>query len=239
MPFRAIRHFRNLLKDKENSSEVYYLIESLNGRERLREFRRFLKRNADNEWISKKRFLPDLLDNHNALSTTPQSSVGQYYIRFKTDENLTAEELVRSFENIADDFPVYDDVLQWYTERCRDIHDLMHILTDYGRDALGEACVLSFSFGQNRGRGALFLSILTGFVVKQHSPSGAPVFSAIYEALMNGFRASKLVDQDISELLNEPIAAAKSRMNIGQPRHYLRVHKICCDMGVDPYSIAT
>src|SRR3546814_16483062 len=53
--------------------------------------------------------------------------------------------------------PTYPDLVQWYGYRLRDTHDLMHVLTGYGRDALGEQCVLLFTHGQNPSHGHLLL----------------------------------------------------------------------------------
>jgi ubiquinone biosynthesis protein COQ4 len=33
------------------------------------------------------------------------------------------------------------------------VHDIWHVLTGYRRDALGEACLVAFSYAQTRGLG--------------------------------------------------------------------------------------
>ena len=38
---------------------------------------------------------------------------------------------------------------RWMGERLRDIHDLFHVITGYGRDALGELCLLAFTNAQH------------------------------------------------------------------------------------------
>ena len=41
----------------------------------------------------------------------------------------------------------------WFFRRVRDLHDVWHVLTGYGRDALGEMCLVTFSFQETHGLG--------------------------------------------------------------------------------------
>ena len=41
----------------------------------------------------------------------------------------------------------------WFYARLRDMHDLWHVLTGYGRDLAGEATLLAFTHAQTRNRG--------------------------------------------------------------------------------------
>ena len=43
--------------------------------------------------------------------------------------------------------------LAWYGRRMRDVHDVWHVLTGYGTDGLGEACVVAFSYSQTKSLG--------------------------------------------------------------------------------------
>ena len=36
----------------------------------------------------------------------------------------------------------------WMGRRTRDSHDIWHVLSGYHRDALGEACLVAFSYAQ-------------------------------------------------------------------------------------------
>src|SRR3546814_8993300 len=59
-------------------------------------------------------------------------------------EGLTAQGLVDESLKFRRGKPSHDDMLELYGNRLRDTHDLFHIPTGYGRDALGEQCVLAF-----------------------------------------------------------------------------------------------
>src|SRR3546814_16494227 len=96
-------------------------------------------------------YLPALLDDHDALRRLPEGSVGRVYVDFMEREGLTAQGLVDESLKFRRGKPSHDDMLELYGNRLRATHDLFHILTGYGRDALGEQCVLAFSYSQTIG----------------------------------------------------------------------------------------
>src|SRR3546814_8645278 len=73
-------------------------------------------------------------------------------------EGLTAQGLVDESLKFRHGKPRHDDKMELYGDRLRDTHDLFHILTGYGRDALGEQCVLAFSYSQTPSWGTLFIA---------------------------------------------------------------------------------
>jgi ubiquinone biosynthesis protein COQ4 len=94
-----------------------------------------------------------VLDDHAALRAMGPGSLGWAYCDFMQAEGLTAQGLVDEAERFLADRPRYNDRFQWYMNRLRDVHDLLHVLTGYGRDALGEACVLAFTYPQQPAPG--------------------------------------------------------------------------------------
>jgi ubiquinone biosynthesis protein COQ4 len=112
------------------------------------------------------------------------------------------------------------DQTQWYFDRLRDTHDLFHVLTGYGRDALGEASLLGFSYEQNHNTGILFIAYAGARQIRKVSGTKAPVFAAIKEGRRLGRAAAKIAHQDIAALMREDIAGARARLNIGKPEIY-------------------
>ena len=66
-----------------------------------------------------------------------------HYIAFMKREGLSAAGLVAESHKWAPPENLPRDLTQWYFDRLRDTHDLFHVLTGYGRDALGEASLLA------------------------------------------------------------------------------------------------
>jgi ubiquinone biosynthesis protein COQ4 len=112
---------------------------------------------------------------------------------------------------------------------------MVHILTDYGRDALGEQCALGFSSQQYPGLTDWFLSWAGAYELQRHVKTDAPVFAAIRQAHNTGRMAQKVYAQDFRALLAEPLEAARKRMNIGAPTQYRLAHTRYQARGIDPY----
>ena len=235
-PFKALGHFRKLLKDKEDTEQVFHIFECLPRKSFLPEAKAFIESPHGQRLMASEPFLPTILDDHETLKRLPAGTVGRAYVDFREREGLSAAGLVAEAEKMRGDKPRYDDQVEWYANRLRDTHDLLHVLTGYGRDALGEQCVLGFTYGQNRNLGNLFISYLGGLELRRKIKVGAPVLKAIREGQRNGTAAANLVDESIVDLLAEPIEEARKRLNIGQPSLYRVAHTTYRSRGIDPYN---
>ncbi|MGB0908694.1 MAG: Coq4 family protein [Maricaulaceae bacterium] len=236
-PFKALSHFKTLIQNKEDTTQVFYIIEALNGKSLLRDLKKFQKTKLGQQRISEARYLPPLLDDHDALRKLPENSVGAAYMNFMQREGLSAAGLVAEYDQFAKDAYEYGDLIEWYGNRLRDTHDLLHVLTGYGRDALGEACVLGFSYSQNKSLGAIFIAYMAAREIAKTAPRGAPVIKAVREGQRNGKASLKLAEQDIMSLLHEPLDSARKRLGIAPPTQYDRVHAMFEENGVDPHEV--
>ncbi len=235
-PFKALAHFRKLLKDKEDTEQVFHIFECLPRKSFLPEAKAFIESPRGQRLMASEPFLPTILDDHEALKRLPAGTVGRAYLEFMQREGLSAAGLVAEAEKMRRGRPHYNDQVEWYGNRLRDTHDLLHVLTGYGRDALGEQCVLGFTYGQNRNLGNLFISYLGGLELRRKIKVGAPVLKAIRQGQRNGTAAANLVDESIIDLLAEPLESARKRLNIGQPTLYRAAHTAYRSRGIDPYN---
>ena len=233
---RAIKNFRLLMKDKEDTSLVFKIYESLPSKQfmprvqalALSERGEYLRRTEPS--------LPEILDDHTALRKTPKGSLAHAYCDFMESEGLTAAGLVAEAESLGR--PKYDDMLQWFGDRSRDTHDLFHVLTGYGRDALGEQCVLLFTHGQSPSHGHLLIGYAGSVNIKmQVKRSKAPIMGAAQQAKRTGRGAPKLMEQPIRELLKQPFDQVRSAMNIPEPSVYRECHRVWRSEGIDPYNL--
>jgi ubiquinone biosynthesis protein COQ4 len=236
-PVKALRHFRNLIADKEDTEQVFHIIESLNGKALLHGLERFSKTPQGKARIQERRFLPPMLDDHATLRKLPKDSLGRAYIEFMETEGLSAAGLVEEFDKFSEKTPRYGDLIEWYGCRLRDTHDLLHVLTGYGRDALGEVCVLGFSDGQMPGLGIKFIAYMGGREIRKVAPKGSPVLRAVREGQKLGKQAAQITQEDIPALLKEPISEVRKRLNIGEPHLYHKVHTLFRENGQDPATV--
>ena len=90
-------------------------------------------------------------------------------------EGLTAQRIsLRKASHSAQNYQKFDDDLLWYTNRLRDTHDMYHILTGYGRDALGEDALLGYTHSQHGGLGIRFIAYMGNRVIAKEAPKRGP-----------------------------------------------------------------
>lgn len=221
-PFKAWRHMQQLLANKEDTQQVFEIIEALNGDSLRRDFRKFIARPDGLSLLQKRLYLPDILDDHDMLMSFPENSVAHAYVKFMRREKLSAAGLVAESEIQRQNAHKFDDDLTWFANRGRDTHDLMHVLTGYGRDGLGEAALLAYTYKQHGGFGINFISMIAHRQIKRVVPSNINIGEVFTEARAHGKAASRVIDQDILSLLQEPLTQARQRLNIKKPLAYRR-----------------
>ena len=185
---------------------------------------------------AKRIHLPPILDNHEPLHELPEGSVGRTYVEFMEREGLSAAGLVAESEKRPGNLRRHKDDLLWYGNRLRDTHDMYHILTGYGRDALGEATLLGFTHSQHGGLGVSFICFMGGRQIAKRVPKEADIPGVIKEGRRNGKTAKRLIEQDIISLLPRPLEEVREELNIKPPVAYQRAHDVMRAHGIDPYS---
>ena len=233
-PLAAFGHFRRLMDNTENTAEVFGIFAALPWRGGGKAGAVFLSTPQGHALALAEPWLPAVLDDHAALRRMPTGSLGQAYCDFMQAEGLTAQGLVDEAERFLADRPRYNDRFQWYMNRLRDVHDLLHVLTGYGRDALGEACVLAFTYPQQPAPGHLFIAWMAALQMKLRLKSRAPVLGAVREAWRRGKACPRLMEQSITALLPLPLDEARQRLGIVPGMVYTRAHAVWRAEGIDP-----
>lgn len=225
-PLKVLHHFGKLVEDKEDTEQVFHIIEATKGRRSLAQAHTFIRSPEGQRFLAESVDLPAMLDDHARWADCAPNSVAAHYIAFMKHEGLSAAGLVAESHRWAPPENLPHDQTQWYFDRVRDTHDLFHVLTGYGRDALGEVSLLGFSYEQNLNTGILFIAYAGARQIKKVSGTKAPIFAAIKEGRRLGRQATKISHQDIAVLMREDIGEARARLGIGQPdiyRHCLAI----------------
>jgi len=218
-PLRAVRGFRRLVADKEDTEQVFEIMSALSGRSIPDGYRRLL----DTEEGGRQAYLAvefaHRLDDKTWLATLPEGSVGAAYRDFVVSRGFTAQGLADESRKVADVEIDAAHPNSWYARRLRDIHDVWHVLTGYGTDALGEACVVAFSHPQTRSAGFAFIAAGAALEFEKLR-KGHPYGRSIWQAWRHGHRAAWLPELDYEALLTEPLEAARTRLRIARPTLY-------------------
>lgn len=237
-PLKAWRHMQNLIADKEDTAQVFHIIQALNGSSTRRDLEKFARSENYQMFRDRKTFLPDVLDDHAPLKALPKGTVGRTYVDFMEREGLTAHGLVNESLEQRETYQEFDDDLLWYVNRLRDSHDMYHILTGYGRDALGEASLLGFTHSQHGGMGISFIAFMGARQIAKEAPRGARVKAALAEARRNGKQAKRLIELDIEAILDKPLAEIREQLNIAEPIVYKQTLKVFMEHNQDPQLVA-
>ena len=214
-PFQAVRAVRQLMANPEDTSQVFTIFRALRGRSGIKAFRRFAASPTGAAVLSEKRQLLATLSDRAWLAAQPEGSFGRRYFEFMDAEKLTAEGLVQASQSWETD-PVPAE-MELFRARMRDAHDLTHVLTGYGRDGLGEVCLLAYMYAHNRNLGAALLVLMS----LQKMPRVAR--HAVYQAGRDGKEARWLQDQDYEALLSRPLEDVRRELNIADPSMYRAV----------------
>lgn len=234
---KAWHHFKNLVKDKENTAEVTPIFEALPWLGVYDAATAFLASERGQALRAKEPSLVAVLDDHVALRKLPAGSLAHVYCDFMEREGLSAQGLVDDLDKYRRPDQYFDDQVTWYFNRMRDTHDLLHILTGFGRDALGEQCVLAFTYSQQPALAHLFLGYAGAVEIAKRKTVPVPVFRAVREAQKMGKACPRLVELSITELLALPIEAVRAQLNISEPSYYRKAHTMWRAAGVDPYDL--
>lgn len=234
-PFKAMGHFRKLVANKEDTAQVFHIFDCLPRKSFVEDAEALVTSEHGRRLMASEPFLPTLLDDHAPLHALPEGTVGRIYAEFMEREGLSAIGLFE--ESVKMGRARYDDQMQWVIDRMRDTHDLLHILTGYGRDALGEQCVLAFTYGQQPSLGNLFIAWAGALEIKRTVKAKAPIIGAVKEAQAMGKLARRLIDEDIRALLAEPIDVARARLGIAATPTYHAAHNAWRGQGIDPYRL--
>jgi ubiquinone biosynthesis protein COQ4 len=211
-PLRALRAFRKLIRNKEDTTQVFEIMRALSGRSIGRGYNRMLKSLEGGRQAFLREELAHKLDDPVWLSRFEPGSLGAAYRAFREVRGFTAEGLADEARKVA---PLVDaqHPVVWYSRRIRDVHDVWHVLTGYGTDALGEACVVSFSYAQTRNLGFAFIGWGAAREVQREAPS-VPARRAVWQAYRNGRAARWLPGLDYEALFEQPLEAVRERLNI-------------------------
>ncbi len=221
-PLVAIRAIRALFKNKEDTGQVFKIVAALTGKSMRKRMERFRASPVGRAVLAENRHLLATLCNREYLRSLPEGSFGRIYQNFLETEGLSAEGLVDAskqspqWEKRQAEFAIF-------TSRMRDSHDLQHVLNGYGRNPLGEICVLTSSYPHTRNRGIGFLILIGMFKFKKDLPRDVPVFRAIREAYRNGKKAAWLPGVDWEAMLKLPLDEVRRTLNIATPVIYKSV----------------
>lgn len=213
-PIQAWRAFRRLMASPGDTRQVFAIFRALRGGSGLKAFRRFAASATGADILARRPSLLAALNDRAALRGLPDGSVGRAYLAFMEEENLSADGLVEASRTADWDTDVVPPEMDFFRRRMRDSHDLTHILTGYGRDPLGELCLLAFMYRHTRNLGMAFMVAMSWPRVPEIAKA------AVKEGWRNGAKATWFQNLDFEALLGRNLAEVRAELGIAPPKAY-------------------
>ena len=212
-PLRALKAVRRLIADKEDTAQVFEIMRALAGNAVPKGYRRLLRTAQGGRIAYEREEFAERLSDLAWLAQFGPGTVGAAYRDFIAPRGLSAEGLAEESRKVSDGDVDAAHPLAWYGRRMRDVHDVWHVLTGYGTDALGEVCVVAFSYQQTRSLGFAVIA-MAGMRQLRKQKNGQPYAKAVREAWRNGKAAAWLPEVDYPALFAEPVEQARQRLKI-------------------------
>ena len=220
-PFHALTSVIKLMLNKEDTRQVFETITAMSGGSGKRLFRRFVATEAGRKVIDGDVDMISVLGDREALRRLPEGSLGRAYLAFMENEGLSIEGLMGAAEEAdlrfdeESQFPAFTRMFRYLDAT----HDLWHVVTGYGRDALGEVCNLEFTFKMT-GNTGLPLIIWMGRFAQKLERFDLPILAAVREAQLMGEGADWIMAHEVASLLPLPLEEARRRLRIAEPKVY-------------------
>lgn len=212
----ALSALRRLLADPDDTGQVFEIMRALNGKANLRGYRRLLRTAPGGRLAYDRLELKALLMDAAWLDRFAPGTLGAAYRGFVRGQDISAEGLAQVSRERIEALEARHPHA-WFARRMRDSHDIWHVLSGYGRDPLGEACLVAFSYAQTRGLGWALIALGAAWRARG---GRQPYLRAIREGYRRGARAAWLPGEDYQALLAEPLEAARRRLGLTPPTVY-------------------
>ena len=216
-PLAAIKSMIRLVRNPTHTHEVFTIIKALSGSDLQIGLDRFKGTEFGEKVLRNRLQLRDSLKKPDLLAKLPAGSLGREYQKFVHEENLSADGLEKA-NNQSSRPGIMNPDLELFAARQRDMHDLWHVVTGYGRDELGEACLLAFTYAQNKNRGVGFIAFVGCF--KLFAKYRFNASRAILQGYRIGRNAAWLPGQDWERLLANDLNNVRDQLNISMASSY-------------------
>jgi ubiquinone biosynthesis protein COQ4 len=209
---RALRLLREVIKNPDDTEQVFAFFEAVGGNEGPPAFERFTAEAEGRRLLATRPRLVEVLADEAYLVSLPEESFGGWYLRFMRGRGFSPSGLLEARERGHRTQVREDEEHEWFYERINVMHDLWHVLTGYGTDELGESALIAFSHAQIPNRS--FPILLAAAVVKGPKSWDMAWPRYLWRAYRRGRRAKLLTAAPYEELLPLPVAEVRARLGI-------------------------
>jgi ubiquinone biosynthesis protein COQ4 len=218
-PLEALRALRELVRNPEDTAQVFVIMRALSGDAIAKGTARFAGCQTGVELLRNPRDLVSVLTDRTRLAKFAEGSLARAYLDVVGPAGITAEGLVTVSEETAREYVQLTADQGVYAKRLRDSHDLWHTVTGYGTDTFGEVCVVAFSYGQTRNLGFAVIALIGALKIARVTGE-AKVLRAAWQAYRDGRDAAWLPPIVWEHLLDRPLTDVRQLLRVAPPTRY-------------------
>ena len=219
-PFAALIAGARFLTNIQDTEHFFRLMDAIDGRQNEKNYQRFLRTSTGAKLDAEGVNFADVLADKDMLHAQPEGSLAREYLEFMSAENLQMELLMDAERDADMSLLQLEDSRRAYMESGIALHDIYHVVTGYGRDAIGEACLLAFTAEQFALKGVGLIAHAMAVRERIAQPQ-MPVLSMIGEAKNMARQARWTPEIDWRECLAIPVEDVRNILQLQRPKTYL------------------
>ena len=201
------------LCDFERTDHFFNFTNTVDGPQHERNYQRFLASPTGQALDAENVNFLNVLFDRQALERYPTGSLAMAYLEFLDTENISLKQLRASEEEGAASRTLLNTSRRNFISAGTANHDLLHVLTGYGRDALGEAMLLSLTAAALKLSGVGLIA--SAMVCREMLANPTmPVLAMANEARARGRKMVWLPEIDWRVILPLAISDARDRLQI-------------------------
>ncbi len=199
----AARALGRLLRDPEDTSQVFLLYVSLNAGAFPKVVAFFLDQPHGRRLMTERRAIDSRSVDFSRLAGLPEGTLGASFARHMTDNGLSPD--------VFQPPPGAPPDIAYLAQRLRQTHDLWHVVTGYRTDVVDELALQAFTYAQIRAPGPLVLSLAGGLRWGLGRPA---VGRRIFEGYRRGVAAKPLLAVPWEDLWEVPLDEVRTDLGI-------------------------
>lgn len=219
-PFAALVAGARFLGNLQDTEQFFRVTDAIDGRQYERNFQRYIASPVGSRLNAERVDFSAVLADRDHLSCQPADSLAQAYLNFLAAEDLDMDMLMNAERASQAAALQVDDARRIYICNGIALHDILHVVTGYGRDPVGEACLLAFTAEQFSLTGVGLLA--HGIALREQARFGTrPILAMTAEARRNAKAATWIADIDWREFFPRPLEEARQALGAQPPEKYL------------------
>jgi len=218
-PLGFIREAVRARREGPGPETVFRLLRPFHGPELDGIYARVMADQTGRRILREGRSLHPVLLDFERLRSLPRETLGNAYVRFMEENGIDIVSFAEASWRHMDRADYANDEAWTLANRLRDIHEIVHVLSGYGTDELGEMCELAFNLREDPRPRATWFAIRVN-VASFERRGFHHGLATIEAAARRGCRAGLLVAADWEAMLDWKLGDVRAQLGIGSPPAY-------------------